>query len=93
MSPVLRICDSCIYFNGDNACKAFPEGIPLRSEDTHFEVLPGQEGDTIYDMDPDRYDYFDMYRRVHPDIRFPIIVTYDIPEEDEVVSQRDVDAG
>lgn len=90
MNPILRICDSCVHFNGENSCKAFPEGIPLKSEDTHFEVLPGQVGDALYDMDPEQYDLFEIYRRVHPDVRFPIILTYDVPEEGEGVSQQDV---
>lgn len=92
MTVLLRICDSCIHYNADaNVCPAFPEGIPLKSDDTHFETLPGQVGDTIYDMDPDKYDEFEMYRRIHPDIKFPILLTYDIPEEGEVVSQQDVE--
>lgn len=90
MNPTLRICDSCIHFNGENACKAFPEGIPLKSEDTHFETLPGQVGGVLYDMDPEKYDLFDMYRRVHPNIRFPVILSYEIPETGTAVSQKDV---
>lgn len=91
MIPILRLCDSCKYYNeSDNTCQAFPDGIPLRSVDTHFEVLEGQVGDVIYDMDPDKYDEFDMYRRVHPQVRFPIILTYDTVEEGESIRQEDV---
>lgn len=84
-SPILlRVCDSCTYYNPDtNSCVAFPDGIPLLSEDTHFEVLPGQVGEVIYDLDMSQYDAFDIYRRIHPNIRFPLILTYDIPEEGE----------
>jgi hypothetical protein len=74
-----------------NTCKAFPEGIPLRSEDTHFEVLPGQEGETIYDLDMSQYDAFDIYRRIHPGVRFPLILTYDIPEPDENFERVDAE--
>lgn len=83
-SLLLRLCDSCVFYNeGENTCKAFPDGIPLKSEDTHFEVLPTQEGETIYELDMKQYDAFDIYRRIHPSIRFPLILTYDIPEEDD----------
>lgn len=82
MLPVLRLCDSCVFYNeGNNTCKAFPEGIPLKSMDTHFEVLEGQEGDTIYELDQNKYDEFDMYRRIHPEIRFPIILSYELPDD------------
>lgn len=91
MLPIIRLCDSCRFYNeANNTCKAFPEGIPLRSQDTHFEVLDGQSGDHIYDMDPDLYDEFDAYRRVHPEVRFPIILTYDVPDDGEDFKQEDV---
>lgn len=81
-SPLLRLCDSCIFYNADRGtCRAFPNGIPLSSEDYHFEVLPNQADDeTIYQMDEDKYDLFDMYRRVHPDVKFPVFITYDVPD-------------
>lgn len=93
MNPILRLCDSCRFYNPDaGTCKAFPEGVPLKSSEGHFEVLPGQVGDTIYDMDPSLYDLFEMYRRVHPEVRFPLIITYDVPESaDEVFEQQDVE--
>ena len=92
MNPILRLCDSCIYYNADaGVCKAFPDGIPLKSADPHFEVLLGQVGDTIYDMDPEQYDMFEIYRRVHPQVRFPIILTYDVPDVGEGISQEDVE--
>lgn len=90
MIPILRLCDSCKFYNpSTGSCKAFPEGIPLKSADSHFEVLPGQVGDTIYDLDPDHYDEFDMYRRIHPEVRFPLILAYDVPEEDQTMTQED----
>lgn len=97
MIPVLKICDSCVFYTGQdtNTCKAFPEGIPLKSEDTHFDPIEGQVGDTVYEMDDSKYTEFEMYRRIHPGIRFPILITYDLPEEDETLTQRtlEVDQG
>lgn len=91
MLPILRICDSCTFYReADNSCKAFPDGIPLRSSDTHFEVLPGQTGEYIYDMDPSLVEELDAYRIIHPEVRFPIIITYDVPEDGEVLNQEDV---
>lgn len=91
-SILLRLCDSCTHYNADeNTCVAFPEGIPLKSEDTHFEVLPNQEGETIYDLDMGHYDEFDIYRRIHPGIRFPLILTYDIPEADDNFERVDAE--
>lgn len=91
MENLLRLCNSCKYYNEElNSCKAFPDGIELDSDEPHFDVLPNQTGETVYDMDPDKYDEFEMYRRVHPEIRFPIIVSYDIPDEGESVTQAEV---
>lgn len=93
MATLLRICDSCVFYNPDaGVCKAFPDGVPLTIEEGHFEVREDQEGDTIYDMDPDRYEWWDMYRRTNPALRFPILLTYDLPEKDEVMTQTDVEA-
>ena len=93
INPILRLCDSCIHFDGDSSCSAFPKGIPLLSGDSHFEVLPDQQGDIIYEYDEHRREWFEMYRRVHPEVKFPIIVTYDIPDEDEGLLQIDVTDG
>lgn len=92
MLPIIRLCDSCRFYNeSSNTCKAFPEGIPLRSQDTHFEVIEGQVGDHIYDMDKDLYDEFDAFMRVNPGTKMPIFITYDVPEEGEYVEQEDVE--
>lgn len=81
-SQILRICDSCVFYNSDlGTCKAFPDGIPLKSTDTHFEPIEGQVGTTVYELDQGLYDYFDLYRRIHPEVRFPVIISYEIPEE------------
>ena len=73
INPILRLCDSCIHFDGDSSCSAFPKGIPLLSGDSHFEVLPDQQGDIIYEYDENRREWFEMYRRVHPEVKFPIV--------------------
>lgn len=90
MIPILKLCDSCVFYTGPdtNTCKAYPEGIPLKSDDTHFDPIEGQVGETVYEMDESKYETFDIYRRIHPGIRFPILLTYDIPEEDEALTQK-----
>ena len=92
MTLILRLCNSCKFYNEDtNTCKAFPDGIKLKSSDTHFESIPEQVGDTIYEMDLNKYDEFDMYRRIHPEVRFPILLTYDTIEEGESLTQKDLE--
>ena len=92
MIPILRLCDSCVFYNdGSNSCKAFPNGISLKSSDPHFDTLPGQVGDTIYEMDLNKYDEFDIYRRIHPEVRFPILLTYDTLDEGEGLVQKDLE--
>lgn len=91
MTPILRLCDSCIFYNDNNTCQSFPNGIPLLSDDVHFEVLPGQVGTNVYEMDSKKYDKFEMYRRIYPEIRFPILLTYDLPEAGDSLQQSDLD--
>ena len=31
-------------------------------------------------MDKDKYDQWEMYRRVNPTLKFPILITYEIPD-------------
>ena len=45
-------CFSCKHFIEGNACKAFPDGIPLdiiADEIIHNKVHPDQKGDFIYE--------------------------------------------
>lgn len=91
MIPILRLCDSCVFYNGNNTCQSFPNGIPLKSDEVHFDPIEGQVGENVYEMDPKEYDKFEKYRRIYPEIRFPIFLTYDIPEEDEVMQQQSLE--
>ena len=78
---LLRICDSCVFYQEDlGTCQAFPQGVPLRVDEGHFEIRDDQVGDTIYEMDKDKYDRWEMYRRVNPTLKFPILITYEIPD-------------
>lgn len=91
MQPLLRLCDSCQHFIEDaGTCKAFPSGVPLGSEDTHFEPIEGQVGDTVYEMDMRRYDRFEDWRRVHPNIKMPVIVSAEVPDEDTELAPQEV---
>lgn len=90
---LLRLCDSCSYYTADNGtCVAFPEGTPLRVDEGHFEVREDQVGTAIYDPDPERYEFFDMFRRINPTLKFPILISYEIPDSDEVVDQVETQA-
>lgn len=65
------VCDSCIHLvpPGDDAevsdlvgsCPAFPAGIPILPEEMHQTVLPGQQGDTVYEFDPQQQEARDIY--------------------------------
>lgn len=91
MIPILRLCNSCVFYNGNNTCQSFPAGIPLKSDEVHFEIIEGQVGENVYEMDPNKYDEFDTYRRIYPEIRFPILLTYDIPDENEALTQTNLE--
>lgn len=92
MQTLLRLCDSCRFYNEDDgSCKAFPDGIPISSKDTHFDVRDDQVGDTIYEMDMNRYDRFEDWRRVHPNVKLPVFVTYEVPTEDDPLRPADVE--
>ena len=92
MLPILRICDSCVYYDSSsNTCNAFPEVIPLKSDDTHFDPIEGQEGEYTYEMDPNKYDELEMFQRINPQIRFPILLTYDTIDEDEALVQKSLE--
>lgn len=91
-NPILRLCDSCLHFDGDSSCSAFLMEFPCYLE-TATSKSHSQQGDIIYEYDENRKEWFEMYRRVHPEIRTPIIVTYDIPDEDEGLLQIDVTDG
>lgn len=69
---VPRICDSCVfYIESQNNCKAFPQGIPLEPGDTHFTPLPDQEGDTVYERDPNKDFWWDTFLEMFPEIEIP----------------------
>ena len=92
MYPILRLCNSCKFYDEELAnCIAFPKGIPLKSSEHHVEVKAGQVGETIYDMDPEKYDLFEAWRRIHPDKRFPVIIYQDVPEGGDDLVQEDVE--
>lgn len=79
--PILRLCDSCVFYREvDNVCKAFPEGIPLKSSDTHFEPADGQVGEYVYEMDINKEDELSMFLRLNPETRMPVMVTYELPQ-------------
>ena len=81
---LLRLCDSCIFYNAETStCKAFPEGVPLTSEETHFEVHPDQEGTTTYILDEGLFDYLDMFKRIHPEVKFPVVLSQETEPVEE----------
>lgn len=93
MDLILRLCSSCVFYNEETGtCRAFPDGVPLKSGDTHFNVLPGQVGDDIYEMDKAKMNLFEAYQRTHPEIRFPVFISYEVPDvaEGETFTQQDV---
>lgn len=85
MKTLLRICGSCKYYREDvGTCKAFPDGVPLRSDEGHFDVRSDQVGTTVYSMDPNKQDVYEMFRRVHPEVKVPVVITYDYPDPHDI---------